>query len=289
MVVTLEPCHHHGRTPPCTRALLTAGIFRLVYALPDPNPTAAGGAAFLAAHGVDVVAGVGEAEAREANHEWLTAIVRRRVHVTYKAALTLDGRLAAADGTSQWISSPASRRDAHRLRSMADVIIAGRGTVATDQARLTARDDAGAALPHQPLRVVVDSVGRTPADAPVRDNTAATLLATTARYGSADYPAGSGVDLGRLARGLFDDGHRAALLEGGPTLAASFLSAGLVDRLVLYVAPLLLGAGPALTADLGLRTLADAERWQLHDLTRIGPDARLTYTRTHDSSDPGAT
>jgi len=286
VVVTLEPCNHHGRTPPCTHALLAAGISRVVYAVPDPNPTATGGAQFLAEYGIEVIPGVGAAEAYEANHEWLTAITNQRVHITYKAAMTVDGRVAARDGTSQWISSPAARHDGHRLRAQSDVIVAGRGTVEADGARLTARDDDGNLLPNQPLRVVVDSAGRTPSDAPVRDSSAPTMLATTTRYG----PGPGGVDLLRLARGLFADGHRAALLEGGPTLAASFLAAGLVDRLVIYLAPLLLGAGRPLTADLGVATLADAGHWQLLDVTRIGPDLRLTYARTSDTiARPGAT
>lgn len=270
-VVTLEPCHHQGRTPPCSRALIDAGVSSVVYALDDPLHH--GGADELRAAGLTVDSGLRAEQAREVNHEWLVAAGTRRVHVTYKAATTVDGRIAAADGTSQWISGPESRADAHDLRARSDVIMAGIGTVLTDNPRLTARGD-GLALPDQPLRVVVDSHARTPQAARVRDTSGPTLIATAADYG-AD-PAGH-VDLAALCAGLYEAGHRGALLEGGPEVAAGFLARGLIDRIIVYVAPLLLGSGPAMIGDLGIASLAGAARWRVHDVRRIGDDVRLTY------------
>ncbi|GAB3568931.1 bifunctional diaminohydroxyphosphoribosylaminopyrimidine deaminase/5-amino-6-(5-phosphoribosylamino)uracil reductase RibD [Spelaeicoccus albus] len=271
-VVTLEPCRHQGRTPPCTQALLDAGIDSVAFAVADPIHS--GGGDQLEAHGVAVRRGVRETEAREANHEWLIAEETKRIHVTYKAAATLDGRIAAADGTSQWISSEASRQDAQTLRRRADAVIAGIGTVLHDDPRLTRRGPDGRELPDQPLRVVIDSSGRTPPEANVRNGRAPTLIGTTDEFG-AD-PAGR-VDLDRLCADLYARGHRGALLEGGPTVAGEFLARGLIDRIVVYVAPTLLGTGRPLIGDIGVGTLRDASRWRLHDVAPIGDDVRLTY------------
>ncbi|WSG12163.1 bifunctional diaminohydroxyphosphoribosylaminopyrimidine deaminase/5-amino-6-(5-phosphoribosylamino)uracil reductase RibD [Nonomuraea sp. NBC_01738] len=152
--VTLEPCDHTGRTGPCTEALLRAGVSRVVYAVADPSPAAAGGGERLRGHGVEVERGVLEAEAEAVNIEWLTATRLGRPHVTWKLAATLDGRSAAADGTSQWITSPEARTDVHRLRARADAVVAGIGTVLADDPHLTARP---AVHGRAPLRVVLDS------------------------------------------------------------------------------------------------------------------------------------
>lgn len=271
-VVTLEPCRHHGRTPPCTQALINAGITSVIYAVGDPLHS--GGGDELRAAGLFVDRGLRGAEAREANHEWLTASVNGRVHVTYKVAATIDGRIAAADGTSQWISGADSRADAHTLRARSDVIMAGIGTVLADDPRLTTRDVSGRALPDQPLRVVIDSTARTPPHARVRDESAPTMIATIDEFGSGD--AGH-VDLTALCSRLYADGHRGALLEGGPGVAAGFLARGLIDRVVVYVAPLMLGSGPAMIGDVGIATLAGAGHWHLRDVRRFDADVRLTY------------
>ncbi len=162
VVVTLEPCAHTGRTGPCTEALLAAGVARVVFAVEDPTREAGGGAERLRSAGVDVEGGLLAAEAEVANERWLATVRRQRPFVVWKVATTLDGRVAAADGTSRWISSPESRRDAHRLRAECDTIVAGIGTVLADDPHLTVRDDAGALTGDQPLRVVVDTHGRTP-------------------------------------------------------------------------------------------------------------------------------
>jgi|HigsolmetaAR206D_1030411.scaffolds.fasta_scaffold00824_10 diaminohydroxyphosphoribosylaminopyrimidine deaminase/5-amino-6-(5-phosphoribosylamino)uracil reductase len=273
-VVTLEPCNHTGRTGPCTEALIRAGVRRVVIAVTDPNPVAAGGAETLRAAGVEVEIGVRAAEAEAGNLAWLTAVRRGRPYLIWKFAATLDGRAAAADGTSMWITSEAARIDVHALRATVDAVIAGVGTVLADDPRLTVRNlrDGTLAI-RQPLRVVVDSAGRTPPDARVRDAAAPTWVATAAEVGAG--PDGR-VDLGALLAALYERGVRAALLEGGPTLAGAFLAAGLIDKVVGYLAPKLLGAGPAALADAGIRTISEVVDLEFTDITPVGPDLRIT-------------
>jgi diaminohydroxyphosphoribosylaminopyrimidine deaminase/5-amino-6-(5-phosphoribosylamino)uracil reductase len=275
-VVTLEPCNHTGRTGPCADALIAAGFRRVVIAVDDPTPVAAGGAAALRSAGVEVETGVRRAEAEWGNIAWLTAVRRGRPHVTWKFAATLDGRSAAADGTSQWITSEPARADVHALRGTVDAIIAGVGTVLADDPHLTVRDlrDGSLAIT-QPLRVVVDSSGRTPENARVRDAAAPTWIATAAAVGAG--PDGR-TYLPAMLTQLYARGVRGALLEGGPTLAGSFLAAGLVDTVVGYVAPRLLGAGTPALVDAGVLTIGDAIDLDLIDVTRIGPDLRITAT-----------
>jgi diaminohydroxyphosphoribosylaminopyrimidine deaminase / 5-amino-6-(5-phosphoribosylamino)uracil reductase len=268
--VTLEPCNHVGRTGPCVAALLEAGIARVVIGVTDPNPLAAGGVVTLRAAGVDVEVGVRAAEAGEAMVGWLTAVRRERPYVIWKYAATLDGRSAAADGSSQWITSPDARADVHRLRSTVDAIVVGVATVLADDPRLTVRV---AGRRRRPLRVVVDSYGRTPSNARIRDGAARTWIATVAELGSG--PDGR-VDLAALMKALYERGVRTALLEGGPTLAGAFLQARLVDRVVGYVAPKLLGAGPMALVDAGVGSIDAAIGLRIHEVVPVGPDIRLT-------------
>ncbi|GGV63512.1 riboflavin biosynthesis protein RibD [Streptomyces thermoviolaceus subsp. apingens] len=282
-VVTLEPCAHHGRTGPCAEALLRAGIARVVYAVPDPNPTAAGGARRLLDGGVEVVGGVLRAEAERGNELWLTAQRRGRPAVTWKFGCTLDGRAAAPDGTSRWITGPESRRDAHALRAQHDAVLVGSGTLRVDDPHLGLRHGV-TGVP--PLRVVLDRDGTVAPHARVLDDAAPTLVVTGPRAPKPVLPArhevlrvpvtDGALDMAVLLDRLWDRGVRSVLLEGGARLAAWCAARGLVDRVVAYVAPLLLGAaGRPVLGDVGAPTLAAALRLRLDEVTRLGDDVRL--------------
>jgi diaminohydroxyphosphoribosylaminopyrimidine deaminase/5-amino-6-(5-phosphoribosylamino)uracil reductase len=274
-VVTLEPCHHDGRTPPCSRALHEAGIARVVHATPDPDARAAGGAAWLRGHGVEVLtaraAGVdpaAAARAEELTHSWRTAVRRGRPWLVAKTATTLDGRVAAGDGTSRWITSAQAREHAHTVRADVDAILVGTGTVLADDPALTARPRGRAAeAVRQPLRVVVG-------ERPVPDD-------ARVRRGPGEWIHLNTRDLGAGLEELHRRGLRHALLEGGPTLLTAALRAGLVDELHAYVAPVLLGTGAGAVGDLGVGTIADALRWRTVTTQRLGDDLFLAAREAH--------
>jgi diaminohydroxyphosphoribosylaminopyrimidine deaminase/5-amino-6-(5-phosphoribosylamino)uracil reductase len=268
LVCTLEPCNHVGRTGPCTAAILDAGLGAVVFACPDPTELAAGGGDVLRAAGVAVLAGVLSEEVATGPLEaWLHAQRTGRPFVTWKYAATLDGRSAAADCSSRWITGPEARADVHRLRAESDAVVVGIGTVLADDPELTVRPDPG----HQPLRVVVDTAGRTPASAKVLDGGAETVVLTERDVGRHDPTA--------VLTVLHDRGIVRVLLEGGPTLAAAFLAAGLVDRVVAYVAPALLGDGLPALGSIGVGTITDAVRLRLDEVDRVGDDVRLVLRR----------
>lgn len=281
--VTLEPCNHTGRTGPCAQALIDAGIARVVYAVADPNPQATGGADTLRAAGVQVERGLLEESAAAGNAAWLTSVRLRRPYILWKYAATLDGRVAAADGSSRWITSAESRADVHRLRAEADAVVVGSGTLRADDPHLAVRGVAGAV---QPLRVVLDSNATIEPGARVLDDAAPTLIAV-ADDTKTDLPdvlrlprTATGLDVPALLTALYARGVRSVLLEGGPTLAGAFVAAGAVDKVVGYLAPALLGAGPAALADAGISTLADALRLEVTETLRLGPDLRVTAVPT---------
>lgn len=229
-VVTLEPCRHTGRTGPCTQALLDAGVRRVVYAVADPGDDSGGGAAELAAAGIEVVSGVREADARWAARAWFHAREHGRPRVTLKCAVSLDGRVAGPGGGPTAITGAQSRAWAHRWRSRVDAIVVGTGTVLADDPALTARTPDGGLNPHQPIRVVVGR-RQVPADARVLDDSAETVVF-------------AGHDVADLLRVLAAREVQHVLVEGGPTLEAAFLEAGLADEILWFVAPVILGDGP---------------------------------------------
>jgi diaminohydroxyphosphoribosylaminopyrimidine deaminase/5-amino-6-(5-phosphoribosylamino)uracil reductase len=287
-VVTLEPCNHVGRTGPCSVALIEAGVARVVYAVADPGERSHGGAERMRDAGIDVEQGLGAAAVEEAIRPWLTSVRLHRPFVTVKWASSLDGRAAAADGTSQWITGPDARADVHRRRADADAIVVGTGTVLADDPALTARsggsaDEVAAAragsaraesddasdgrdgpnglLPHQPAPVVI---GRRAVPPTARVHAHPEPLRTFATH-----------DLAAVLDELYADEVRSVFVEGGPTLASAFLAAGLVDEVLVYLAPTLIGGPRTALTDLGITTIGEQRRLALTDVTRLGDDIRI--------------
>lgn len=299
LVVTLEPCCHHGKTPPCTDAILAAGIRRVVYGLRDPNPVAGGGAALLAAAGLAVTGPVLEAECRDLAADFLVWQTTDRPYVLLKLAATLDGRIATRNGVSQWISCPASRRAVHELRAgvgrAGGAVLVGGGTFRADDPLLTARGDGDTAAGAQPLACILTS--RLPAPDGARllrerpretvflaspamaaSSAAQALRERGARVFALGPAPGGGPDLSGMLRGLRQElGVRCVLCEGGGRLALSLLEAGLVDEFHLHLAPLILGdaeARPLFAGRMPLE-LDAALRLRLCRLERCGEDAHL--------------
>jgi diaminohydroxyphosphoribosylaminopyrimidine deaminase/5-amino-6-(5-phosphoribosylamino)uracil reductase len=242
MVLTLEPCNHTGATGPCSKAIADAGISKVVYAVKDPNKKAAGGAQVLREMGVQVESGVLESEATYANRAWLTKIEKSRPFFTWKVATTLDGKVAAVDGTSQWISNEKSRNDVQILRRHADAILVGTNTVITDDPHLIPRGDFQG-FTANPLRVVCGEQ-QLPPTSKIFDESATTLLVRTK-------------NLITLIDELNKTGVNHVLVEAGPTLATAMLKQGLLDELVIYQAPSLLGQGKSFVADFGATTIKE--------------------------------
>ena len=256
-VVTLEPCNHTGRTGPCARALVEAGVKRVVYFTADPNEAAAGGAAYLRDHGVEVDFQPVRVAALQ---PWLRSVRHGRPSVTLKFASTLDGFTAAADGTSRWITGEAAREQVHEDRAKIDAIIVGTGTAIADDPSLTARFPDGTLRQHQPRRVVI---------------------------GSREVPDGNLSRLGfeqhaaphEALDALWDTGARDVLVEGGATLAASFLELDLVDTVQAYIAPALLGAGRGVLDRAIAGTIADAYRFRTTAVRQVGNDVFIEMER----------
>jgi diaminohydroxyphosphoribosylaminopyrimidine deaminase/5-amino-6-(5-phosphoribosylamino)uracil reductase len=290
MYVSLEPCCHYGRTPPCTDALIAAGVKRVVAAVLDPDARVSGaGVKQLQQAGIETDVGILEREARKLNEAYLKRVATGLPFVALKSAMSLDGKIATAGGESRWITGERARRLAHRLRAQHDAVMVGVETALADDPELTVRMAKG----RSPLRVVVDSRARTPATArllqsderpPIIAVTDAAPAVSRNRLQSAGAevwvsPAANGrVDLCWLLRRLAETGVNSLLIEGGGTLAAGALAAGAVDRVYFFIAPLILGGARALTpveGD-GIRSLAIAWRIQSMRVRRIGEDLLIT-------------
>jgi diaminohydroxyphosphoribosylaminopyrimidine deaminase/5-amino-6-(5-phosphoribosylamino)uracil reductase len=301
LYVTLEPCAHHGRTPPCADAVAAAGIDRVVVAMPDPDSRVGGrGIERLRACGIAVDAGVLEEEARRLNEAYVLHRTLGRPFVTCKSAVTLDGRTAAADGTSQWITGAEARRDVHRLRSRSDAIAVGIGTVLADDPSLTVRGVPSRLAGPPPLRVVVDTGGRTPLRAQVLSDEAPTLVVVSEdadpdtverlRWAGADVlsvPSDGGkIVVPVMLAALGSRGIVSLLLEGGPRLAGGFVSAGCVDRFVFYVAPKLLG-GPETSGAIegwAAPSIGAAASLEIESVRRLGDDLRIIARPRRDTT-----
>ncbi len=295
--VTLEPCSHQGRTGPCADALIAAGVSRVVAAMQDPNPLVGGdGLDKLRAAGIEVQCGVLENEARKVIPGFIARMTRGRGRVRAKLAMSLDGRTAMASGQSQWITGPAARRDVQRLRAMSCAIVTGVGTVLADDCSLTVRADelglppaeAELAARRQPLRVVLDSQLRTPAQAAILDDRAPTLLCHSSEAPVPMALEASAVDRLPLEQGphgldfdaLMDYLNarqcNEILVESGPRLAGALLQAGLLDELIVYMAPTLLGSSARPLLELPLDDMAQKVPLLIEDIRKIGNDWRIT-------------
>lgn len=289
--VTLEPCSHHGQTPPCADALIAAGVARVVVAMTDPNPQVAGrGLEKLRAAGIETVCGLMASEARELNIGFVSRMERGRPWVRLKAAASLDGKTALNNGQSQWITGPEARQDSHRWRARACAILTGIGTVKSDDPQFNVRD---VETTRQPLKVVVDSHMELPLSARVLEG--APLLLVVAEPDAAKtqalqargveilcLPNAEGkVDLSRLLQELALRGVNEVHVEGGATLNGALLEAGLIDELLLYLAPCLIGRGRGIFDFPALEKLSEKTKLNWQDVTRIGTDLRLITRLCH--------
>lgn len=288
--VTLEPCSHHGRTPPCADALIKAGVSKVVAAMQDPNPLVAGnGLARLRDAGIETVCGVLEDDARQLNRGFAQRMAHGRPFMRSKLAMSLDGRTALASGESKWITSNAARQDVHRLRAQSSAILTGIDTVLADDPALTARIDADVL---QPLRIVLDTQLRMPASAQLAKLSGHSLLLTCSedenKIGSLKsagfeihrLPEKKGrIDLNELMHFLAGQQINELLVEAGPTLNGALLAENLVDEWIVYMAPCVLGdKGRSLFTLPDIQTMADKKILKLADVRQVGPDLKLTYT-----------
>ncbi len=293
--VTLEPCSHHGRTPPCAEALVKAGVGRVVAAMQDPNPQVAGrGLQLLRSAGIEVASGVLEAEARELNCGFIKRMESGLPFVRAKLAMSLDGRTAMASGESQWITGPAARAEVQRLRARSSVVLTGADTVLMDGARLTVRgpelgldaETTALALQRPPLRVLVDGRRRVPLDAPFFQ--AGPALVATAMTGSAEAYQVAGhellvlgqqqVDLTALLRELAARGANEVLVEAGPRLVGAFARLGLIDEYQIIMAAKFLGSSARPLLELPLERMSEARELKIVDIRAVGDDWKIVAT-----------
>ena len=257
MIVSLEPCAHTGTTPPCTQAIIDAGIAKVIYTVVDPNPIASGGAQLLRAAGIDV-------EYRESAHlayvqrAWLHKEVTGRSLMIWKVATTVDGKVAASDGTSQWITGPESREDVQNLRAQSDAILIGTNTAIVDNPHLIPRGHTA-----RPVRVI-SGEQEVPATNKVFDAEARTISVKSK-------------SIPELIKVLSDEGFNQVLVEAGPTLGSALMASGNIDEIIIYQAPKMLGAGKEFVSRLGISTLEDHLKLELISVRQLGSDIKSHY------------
>jgi diaminohydroxyphosphoribosylaminopyrimidine deaminase/5-amino-6-(5-phosphoribosylamino)uracil reductase len=266
--VTLEPCNHHGKTPPCVDAIIAAGIEKVVYAVADPNPVATGGTERLQESGIEVQSGIGEVQARLENRAWLTKIEKSRPRITWKIASTMDGKVAASDGSSKWITGEIARADVARIRSQADAIVTSTATVIADDPLLTSKG-----LGNNPVRVVMGLTDIS-SHSQILGTDAETVLIKSR----------DSKDLISLVKVR---GFNQILIESGPTLGTALLRADLVDEIILYQAPTFLGSGKASIGDLGISSISDRLDFEIADVEILGADLKITLVKSAKSNESG--
>jgi diaminohydroxyphosphoribosylaminopyrimidine deaminase/5-amino-6-(5-phosphoribosylamino)uracil reductase len=266
--VTLEPCNHHGKTPPCVDAIIESGIRQVVYAVSDPNPIAAGGSERMRAAGIEVISDTAEVQARHENRAWLTKIEKGRPRITWKIASTMDGKVAASDGSSKWITGELARADVAKIRSQADAIVTSTSTVIADDPLLTSKG-----IGHNPVRIVM-GLSEIANNSQILGSEAETVLIKSR-------------DFKELISLASDRGFNQLLIESGPTFGTALLSADLIDEIILFQAPTFLGAGKASIGDLGITNIAGRLDFEITDVEVIGADLKITLVKSAKSTEGG--
>jgi diaminohydroxyphosphoribosylaminopyrimidine deaminase / 5-amino-6-(5-phosphoribosylamino)uracil reductase len=268
LYVTLEPCNHHGKTPPCVDAIIKSGIRKVVYAVSDPNPAAAGGAERLRQAGIEVQSGIGEVQVRLENRAWLTKVELGRPRITWKIASTMDGKVAAIDGSSKWITGVLARADVARMRSQVDALVTSTATVAADDPLMTSKGQG-----RNPVRIVM---GETPiaSNSQILNSDAETVIINSRNT----------KELITLAK---QRGFNQLLIESGPIFGTALLREGLIDEIVLFQAPTFLGSGMPSISDLGATKLSERLDFEILDVETLGADLKITLVKSAISTEGG--
>jgi len=268
LYVSLEPCNHQGKTPPCTDAIIKAGLSKVIYAVSDPNPVAAGGSERLRGAGIEVLSGIGEVQAIHENRAWLTKIEKGRPRITWKIASSMDGKVTAADGSSKWITGELARADVAKIRVQADAIVTSTATVIADDPLLTSKG-----LGKNPLRIVMGK-SEIKGDSQILGTDAETVLIKSH-------------DFNELISLANDRGFNQLLIESGPTLGTALLGEDLIDEIILFQAPTFLGSGKPSIGDLGISNISGRLDFDITDVEVIGADLKITLVKSAKSTESG--
>ena len=268
LYVSLEPCSHHGKTPPCVDAIINSGIKKVVYAVSDPNPIATGGAERLRAAGIEVESGIGEVQARLENRAWLTKMELGRPRITWKIASTMDGKVATSDGSSKWITGELARTDVAHMRSQFDAIITSTATVIADDPLMTSKG-----FGKNPVRIVMGT-NEINAGAQIMDSSAETILIKSQNF----------KDLMAFAN---ERGFNQVLIESGPTFGTALLREDLIDEIVLFQAPTLFGSGKSAIGGLGITNISERLDFEISDVEMIGSDLKITLIKSANGTEGG--